>query len=165
MKLCDFLTLILSHHGEMIRTLAGLMPEWELDQEALLEALENAQEQEEEISSQSSSPGKSQRAATVKSYQKIAHTVSSLKLPEWLEFYLWSYAPYRKWIQSNLDLDAPFEDAQAIEHVCTYGEKWVHRLGFPSDKTRTLENLARDRWLKFRTEALRSSGRRPLQSV
>lgn len=179
MRVCDFLAMVLQTQGEVLKELLLSLPEWELSQDDFMEALERAHETPEIPVASPMQPthsglavqaGKRKSPPKGQAYQVIAHTVTALKLPEWLEFYVWSYPFYRNLIESDIDIQAPMSHAVAdpattVEAARSAGERWVLGLGLPPERSKIIEDLAQESWLRFRAQALRGIGRRPLQSI
>jgi hypothetical protein len=172
-RLADYLTMTLQAHGDFLREIWTHVQRHGLDQEKIMEAFEAAQE----IVAPEANPRKRmERGRNGKPYASIGHAVNAMNLPEALEFYLWSYPYYRSWIESSADLEAPIEDVfdrpeDEVERARAYADAWAKHLIFVDlqESERRVEDALRtfslDRWLKFRTQALRAVGRRPLQRV
>ena len=52
-------------------------------------------------------------------YARLENTVRESGLPKTLEFHLWAYPPYRKWIESASRLDASLSQDEASHAVAS----------------------------------------------
>ncbi len=189
MRLAEFLSQILATHGEVLLRLAALLGE-----EELLELLEKAEELHPTDTAHDAddpqglkefarwetwlkerlvaSPGESAPQAMA----EIQSTVSSLDLPEVLEFYVWAYPAYRAYVETSLGLalripkqgptGAPSESGlQLTEDAVARAKSWFRRLPLPPQIAATAERAAEVPWLRFRSEVLKRVGRRPLGPV
>jgi len=172
-RLADYLTMTLQAHGDLLREVWTHVQRHGLNQDAILEAFEKAQE----VEAPAAQPQKTmERGKNGRPYVSIGHAVNAMNLPEPLEFYVWSYPYYRRWIESAADLEAPIETVfknpeEEVEQARAYAAQWARHLIFIElqDSERRVEDALQafslDRWLKFRSQALRAVGRRPLQSI
>jgi len=182
MRLAEFLSEILSAHGQVLLRLAALIGE-----DALLELLERAEELypsgDEDIESFEKweawlkerlvhSPGESSSQAMA----EIQSAVTELHLPEVLEFYVWAYPTYRAYVETGLNLalriprlsatGGPSESgAQLTEDALLRAQEWFKRLPLPSTHAAAAERAAEIPWLRFRAEVLKRVGIRPLGPV
>jgi hypothetical protein len=180
-RLAEFLAQILATHGEVLLRLAALIGE-----EELLELLEKAEELHPADDTLDeferwdawlkerlvTSPGESAPQAMA----EIQSTVSSLDLPEVLEFYVWAYPGYRAYVETSAGLamriprqgptGAPSESGlQLTEDAVSRAKAWFRRLPLPPQIVATAERAAEVPWLRFRSEVLKRVGRRPLGPV
>ena len=103
-------------------------------------------------------------------YAEIEGAVLELKLPEVLEFHLWAYPFYRKFVESPLDLKMNInKDCGAIEALVEEAvyesQLWTKRLSLPSPISQHVERIVQTPWIRFRSEVLKKSGKRPFQSL
>lgn len=180
MRLVDFLVLLLSAQAETLKRLGAFFGE-----ENLVAMLEDAGESFDDRRLAGLEPAKfaSTSVASVtwisastphtnaNAYAELEGTVRELDLPEVLEFHLWAYPHYRAFIESAVDLDARLppgggESGTAlIEEACSSAEAWVKALPIPPSVAAAAYKAAHVPWLRFRTEALKKMGRRPLGAV
>lgn len=182
MRLAEFLSEILSAHGQVLLRLAALVGE-----DDLLELLERAEELypsgDEDIESFEKwekwlkerlvhAPGESSSQAMA----EIQSAVTELHLPEVLEFYVWAYPTYRAYVETGVSLalriprlsatGGPSESgAQLTEDTLLRAKEWFKRLPLPSTLAPAAERAAEIPWLRFRAEVLKRVGRRPLGPV
>ena len=161
--------MLLQAHAHTLQRLAALLGE-----DVVIEILELAGERNAEVSGAGLAtkapikPGKLRTAEA--SYGEIEHAVNQIKLSPMLEFYLWSYQPYRELIESSIELNAVIDtDGGAInefvEHSVASAHAWVRSLHLPPDIAKQTEAAASVPWTRFRMHVLTSAGRRPFASV
>ena len=180
MRLVDFLVLLLSAHAETLKRLAAFFGE-----EVLVAMLEDAGESFDDRRLAGLEPQKfaTSSVATVtwidspsphsnaNAYSELEGTVRELGLPEVLEFHLWAYPHYRAFIESSIDLNARLspEDGRSglslVDEAVEASEAWVRALPIPPAVSAAAFKAAAQPWIRFRTEALRKMGRRPLGAV
>lgn len=180
MRLVDFLVLLLNAQAETLKRLGAFFGE-----EILVAMLEDAGESFDDRRLAGLEPAKfaSTSVASVtwiaaptphtnaNAYAELEGTVRELDLPEVLEFHLWAYPHYRAFIESAVDLDARLpagggESGTAlIEEAVSSAEAWVKALPIPPAIAAAAYKAAQVPWLRFRTEALKKMGRRPLGAV
>ena len=181
MRLVEFLMLLLEAHGESLLRLAAFFGEDEL-----FEILENYGDRYSELTE--GVPEKKARALIQKlellppirseaglAYQALEGTVQNLNLPPPLEFHLWAYPFYRAFVESELDLDSriaasgPFHAADTgtilVEEAVAQAEAWIHHMPLPPQVSKPAERAAYVPWLRFRTNALKRIGKRPIGPV
>lgn len=171
MTLSAFLIQILKTHASTLQHLAAYFGE-----EVLFELLELAAENHDEDPDLNPefhldlswfylpNPSLSQ------GYAEIEGAVLELKLPEVLEFHLWAYPFYRKFVESSLDLKMSiYKENGAIEALVEEAlyesQLWIKRLPLPSQISQHAERIAQTPWIRFRSEVLKKSGKRPFQSI
>jgi hypothetical protein len=179
-RLVDFLIAILQAHGQTLSRLAALLGE-----ESLVDLLETAGElaQTSENSTKSQDFAKKHECFEPISadalsgysnpYAELSGAVQELDLSEPLQFHLWTYPPYRQWIESSLSLDQkickPTENREAgswlVECAVQEAQAWMRGLPLPPDLSARAERAAEIPWLRFRSEVLKKIGRRPLGPV
>jgi hypothetical protein len=104
-------------------------------------------------------------------YAELEMAVQEMKLPKMLEFYLWAYPPYRAFIESSLDLNSRIPGpggnvgTAIVEEAVAQAQNWIKALPIPPAIGQQAERAAQIPWLRFRTEALKRIGRRPLGPV
>lgn len=176
MRLVDFLVLLLQAHAETLRRLAAFFGE-----ENLIQLLEDAGESfdDRRLAGLEPIPSGASFSKTTWSegespssnpYAELEGTVHELALPEILEFHLWAYPHYRHFIESAIMLNARLTSgtdsgALLIEEACASAEAWVRTLAIPPSVAAAAHKAALVPWLRFRTEALKKIGRRPLGAV
>jgi hypothetical protein len=172
MRLVDFLIELLEAQAQTLQRLAALFGE-----ERLLDLLEQAGELPTDPvellhgpaellnSGQVEAPSRQSAGST---YAELEGAVRELGLPEVLEFHLWAYPHYRAFIESSLDLasriagDAPLA---LIDEAVAQSEAWVKRLPIPPAIWPQAKAAGQHPWLRFRTNVLKRSGRRPLGAI
>ena len=171
MTLSAFLSQILETHAITLQHLAAFFGE-----EALFELLEQSAEAHSEDPDLNPEfhldlnwfylpkPSLSQ------GYAEIEGSVLELKLPEVLEFHLWAYPFYRKFVESSLNLKSNItRDSGAIEALVEEAvyeaQVWIKRLPLPSQLSQHAQRIAHTPWIRFRSDILKKSGKRPFQSL
>ena len=170
MRLVDFLIYLLEAQAQTLHRLAALFGE-----EMLLHMLEESGDRiaeqvapsrfrldwfEPPLSTGYSSP-----------YAELEGAVHDFKLPAVLEFHLWAYPFYRAFIESGLELDAripgPGGDAGLllVDEVVEQAEAWVKLLPIAQEFSLQAQRAAHMPWLRFRTQALKRIGKRPMGPV
>lgn len=180
MRLVDFLILVLEAHAETLKRLSLIVGEDELieaieahDSESI-QKLRDPTELKALVSELT--PDSPHRPGDFHGelgdpYRKLEGAVLDFELPPVLEFYLWAYAPYRVWIESGTDLGWKIPGpggelgTRMVETLVTASERWIQTLPLPRELMFQAEHAARVPWLKFRTQALKQIGRRPLGPV
>jgi hypothetical protein len=174
MRLVDFLILVLEAHGRTLQRLAALFGE-----EPLLELLELAGEN---TSEDEACPALGARWFTAPStggspgaaYAELESSVHDLSLAAQLEFHVWAYPHYRAFIESPLELGARLasggqasEDpaTAVIDEAVARARDWLKKLPIPPELWNQAESAASVSWVRFRTEALKKAGRRPLGAL
>jgi hypothetical protein len=180
MRLVDFLVLLLRAHAETLKRLGAFFGE-----ETLVAMLEDAGESFDDRRLAGLEPAKFATTSVASviwidtptprsntnAYGELEGTVRELDLPEVLEFHLWAYPHYRAFIESAIDLNSRLapggtEPGTAlIEEACASAEAWVKALPIPPSVAAAAYKAAQIPWLRFRTEALKKMGRRPLGAV
>jgi hypothetical protein len=180
MRLVDFLVLLLSAHAETLKRLGAFFGE-----EALIALLEDAGESFDDRKLAGLEPPKFAQTAVASitwidsptphtnanAYAELEGTVHELALPEILEFHLWAYPHYRAFIESAIDLNARLDPGskesgtELIDEAFAAAEAWVKSLSIPPSVAGPAFKAAQIPWIRFRTEALKKMGRRPLGAV
>ena len=178
MRIADFLILILQSHAQTLQRLAALFGEDEFT-----EMLENAEEPStpgfdpEEFSDGSLRLIRPQAGDAGAAYQQLEGCVRELSLPEVLEFHLWAYPFYRAFIESSLDLNVRIPSAGVprelggetgsalVMEAIRQHHEWLKRLAIPERVRARAQAAAETPWLRFRSEALKRLGHRPLGPV
>ena len=180
MRLVDFLVLLLQAHAETLKRLAAFFGE-----ESLVALLEDAGESFDDRRLAGMAPPSFAKTAVASvtwidtptphsnanAYAELEGTVHELGLPEVLEFHLWAYPHYRAFIESSVDLNARLSPGNSdagmalIEEATAAAEAWVKTLAIPPAVAAAAYKAAHVPWLRFRTEALKKIGRRPLGAV
>jgi hypothetical protein len=181
MRLVEFLSLLLITHGESLKRLAALLgedelvailesqPEDTLSGEPVLshEVLGWFQPPDQTPWSQTERRNPAQRSP----YQELEWSVKDQNIPMVLQFYIWAYPPYRKWIERNIDLNVRFPNPvtpavmKVIDEVIEDARIWVKKLPIAPDMAVRAATTAKNPWLKFRADVLKAMGHRPLQAL
>lgn len=177
MRLYEFLAFILEAHGQTLRALSEFMCE-----DTCLEILEQAGD----LNSDSDGvvrpalaagetpffPEKKEGYRPIlggfSPYGFIEGTVRELGLPEVLEFHLWSYPGYRKFVESKLPLETVFDGAHAEEVIREAREAelaWFRSLPIQIPVSVELEKMLAQPWLRFRTQVMQRCGIRTLGAL
>jgi hypothetical protein len=104
-------------------------------------------------------------------YAEIEGAVREFKLPSPLEFHLWAYPHYRAFIESELDLDSRIPGAghdvglALVDEAVMKAEEWIRSLPIADEFRKQAESAAHVPWLRFRTQALKRIGKRPMGPV
>lgn len=176
MRLVDFLVLLLQAHADTLRRLAAFFGE-----EEFIEMLEDSGETIESALPPTKYAGEagasviwidsSSPHSNANAYAELEGTVQELGLPEPLAFHLWAYPHYRTFIQSSLDLNSRMAPgggsagAALIDEACQQAEAWAKALPITAAVQAAALKAAQLPWIRFRTEALKKMGRRPLGAV
>ena len=180
MRLVDFLVLLLGAQAEALKRLAAFFGE-----EVLVAMLEDAGESFDDRRLAGLEPAKYASTSAGKiawtppqtphtnanAYSELEGTVRELALPEVLEFHLWAYPHYRAFIESAIDLDArlPAGGGESgtflIDEAVAAADAWTKELPIPPAVSAAAFKAAQVPWIRFRTEALKKMGRRPLGAV
>jgi hypothetical protein len=180
MRLVDFLVLLLQAHAETLKRLGAFFGE-----ENLVHLLEDAGESFDDRKLAGLEPPKFAVTSVASitwidtptphsmasAYAELEGTVHELALPEVLEFHLWAYPHYRAFIESAIDLNARLapgggESGTAlIDETIAAADAWVRSLAIPPAVSAAAFKAAQVPWIRFRTEALKKMGRRPLGAV
>lgn len=181
MRLVEFLILLLEAHAQSLQQLAAFLGE-----EELLQILEDygdrfneitqgqiqsrALEFVEKLSLEEPLPD-----ASSSTYQELEGSVHEFQLPAVLEFHLWTYPFYRALIESSHDLNARIPRSSAfqsnsigshlVDEAMAQASAWIRHIPFPPQICQHAEKAASDPWLRFRTNALKRIGKRPLGPV
>ncbi len=177
MRLYEFLAFILEAHGQTLRELSDFLGE-----DTFLALLEEAGE----LNSDKDGavlpalaegeipffPEKKEGYRPIlggfSPYGFIEGTVRELALPEVLEFHLWSYPGYRKFMESRLALETVFDGAHAetlIKNARDAELEWYRSLPMQLPVSMTLEKALAQPWLRFRTQVLQRCGIRTLGAL
>lgn len=157
MKLVDFLCGILQAHAETLKHLAGILGEDEL-----VDALE-AMDDDEPFRLDELVVSPLPAAIKEDVYTRLENTVRECGLPQVLEFYLWAYPPYRRWIEGLVRLDSILtsEDAaRAVEMSVGEAARWRAQLLARSPQAEQIAQQVGSPWLRLRTRVLQSVGMR-----
>ncbi len=176
MRLVDFLILLLSAHAETLKRLAAFFGE-----DVFTEMLEDSGETIDKALPPRKYTEKAGAAliwidlnsprTNANAYAELEGSVHEFDLPEVLEFHLWAYPHYRAFIESAVDLNARMapgggtSGTALIEEACIQAEAWAHALPIPPAVAAAAHKAALVPWIRFRTEALKKMGRRPLGVV
>lgn len=174
MRLVDFLILLLAAHAETMKRLAAFFGE-----ENFTEMLEESGDDIDQALPPTKYAGAAGASviwidapghSNTNAYAELEGNVRDFELPAMLQFHLWAYPHYRAFIESSIDLNArmqPGADSGAalIEEACTQADAWVKALPIPPAVAAAAYKAASVPWLRFRTEALKKMGRRPLGAV
>lgn len=176
MRLVDFLILLLGAHSEALKRLAAFFGE-----ERFIDMLEDSGDTIDKSLPIRKFTDKAGAAliwidmnsprTNANAYVELEGAVRELSLPEVLEFHLWAYPHYRAFIESSVDLNARMapgggsSGAALIEEACIQAEAWAHALPIPPAVAGAAHKAALVPWLRFRAEALKKMGRRPLGAV
>jgi hypothetical protein len=173
-RLIDFLILLLQTHASTLQRLAALLGE-----EDLLRLLEDVGDHAEPLPEHSNielewfeSGHFSVEAVRFRPiYGELEGAVHELKLPAFLEFYLWSYPYYRRLIESSIDLKSrirgPSHPAATflVEDALAYAKRWVKQLPVAPELAIQVEKTALMPWVRFRSEFLKKVGKRPMMPL
>lgn len=173
MKLADLLAQILESHGEGLKRLAAYFGE-----EAFMELIESGTPEEPAHQAKLTAIAKKtqgvERIQTLEmdqGYREIQSRVRDLGLPEFLEFYLWAFPPYRALIENSVELGAslPRENQalsrELVDGVIHGAEFWIRSLPIPTASFAAAERAYQVPWIRFRDVALRKLGISPLQAL
>lgn len=180
MRLVDFLVLLLRAQAETLKRLGAFFGE-----ETLVTMLEDAGESFDDRRLAGLEPEKFARSSVASvawiessashsggnAYAELEGTMHELGLPEVLEFHLWAYPHYRAAIESAIDLNArlPAGGGETgmvlIEEAVAAAEAWTKMLAIPPAVAAAASKAASTPWIRFRTEAMKKMGRRPLGAV
>lgn len=176
--LAEFLIYLLQAHGETLKRLAALLGE-----DNLVSVLELAGERDATRDGTTGVPASpsfnfglfEDSAGTLPScdpaYRELEGAVHDLQLPAPLEFHLWAYPSYRALIESPLELTTripgPGGDAgiELVDVAIAQAQAWVEQLGLPEPFSSQARRAAHVPWLRFRTQALKRIGKRPIGPV
>lgn len=172
MRLVDFLILMLEAHARTLQRLGALLGE-DVLVELLEQAGENASEDEACPALGARWFSGASSGSPAAAYAELESTVHEFKLPAMLEFHVWAYPHYRAFIESPLELgsrlatDARGPDATTalVDEAVEQARAWLKKLPIPLDIWRQAETAASVPWVRFRTEALKKAGKRPLGAV
>ncbi len=174
MRVVDFLSFILKSHGQTLQELAAFLQE-----DVLFEVLEQAGELDRppslaEVTQYLSlhttlTPLREAHPSYESPYVLLENTVREIHLSPVLEFHLWAYPHYRAFVESSVDLSAsvvqdskgPILVGEAVERA----QEWVKTLPLPPESGKLAEAISRKIWLRFRTEALKKMGLRPISAA
>ncbi len=177
MRLVDFLSALLTAHGQTLSRLAAFFGE-----DVFIEMLEDSGETIEDALPASKFAKKihadgviwldSPQSSNANAYMQLEGAVREIGLPEFLQFHLWAYPHYRAFIESSLDLnsriraDANSDAAvQLVEEAVQQAQAWVRALPIPPMAAPAAERAAQMPWIRFRTEILKHLGKRPFGAV
>lgn len=174
MRLVDLLILLLGAHADTLRRLSAFFGE-----ETFVEMLEESGETIENSLPPTVYAGTvgapviwiESQASNSNVYAELEGTVSEFQISAVLHFHVWAYPHYRKFIESAIDLNArlPAGGGEAglalIEEACLQAEAWVSALPISAAVKPAALKAAQIPWLRFRSEALKKMGRRPLGAV
>lgn len=178
MSLSSLLILLLEAHGEGLKRLAAFFGE-----EAFMEIVETAEDDATSaaepasharlsaIARQSERVERIQTLETDQGYREIQASVRELGLPEFLEFYLWAFPPYRALVENAVELGAhlPSENKELsrelVEGVIQGANFWLRSLPIPAASAAAAERAYQVPWLRFRGAALKGMGLSPLQAL
>lgn len=174
MRLVDLLILLLSAHADTLRRLSAFFGE-----ETFVEMLEESGETIEDALPPTEYAGTvgasiiwiDSQVSNSNAYAELEGTVSEFQISAVLHFHVWAYPHYRKFIESAIDLNArlPVGGGDAgpalIEEACLQAEAWVAALPMSGAVKPAAQKAAQIPWLRFRSEALKKMGRRPLETV
>jgi hypothetical protein len=189
MRLVDFLIALLEAHAQALHGLGALLGEEELIE--AIDAMDGApavvQDATEArafvtriaseyaiLKAEDRIPNLSSAILTGSSgdpYRLLEGAVRGFNLTPVLEFYLWTYPLYRAYIECSLPLDwvipSPGTDlgTRMVEDAVVRAERWMQLLMLPRPIAMRAEQYSRVPWLKFRANALKRAGRRPLGPV
>jgi hypothetical protein len=101
---------------------------------------------------------------------RLQGAVQELKLGPVLEFHLWAYPYYRFIIESSISLNSEIcltghALEKMVESAMQEAEKWIQFLPIPPRYGKNAERIALIPWLRFRSEVLKSSGRRAISRI
>lgn len=157
MKVVDFLCGLLEAHAETLKYLAGVMGE-----EGLVEALE-AMDDEGPLLFDKVDVFPVPPAIQENLYTRLESTVSDSGLPKVLQFYLWAYPPYRRWVEGLGRLDATLtqnDAARAVEASVGDAHRWRSTLLARLPQAEQMVAVMGSPWLRLRTRVLQSVGMR-----
>jgi len=166
-RLVEFLIYLLGAHAATLQRLAALLGEGVLRE--LLESIGDVETEKEAkpLTVQLNRPAWS---APSDAYAEIEAAVREMRLPATLEFYLWSYPPYRHLIESSLDLNATIDPAglafsDFVDEAIDQARHWIRKLPLPPEIGLQAEQVSDFPWRRFRGAVLKKLGKRPLERV
>lgn len=159
-NLANFLSFVLARHADGLKLLAE-----SLSEDLLVEIIERRFEDE---TYKGMSPllaagvwedPEESHADVV--YEEIQTTVEKSKLPQSLEFYLWTYPYYRTWIEDQFLLDSFLKKEEYLEPLLDEARlewiRWLEYLGLPSAQTKSLKEVMNTRWQSEQKKSLKGS--------
>lgn len=147
--LAQFLSFVLTRHADGLKLLAETFSE-----KLLIEILERRFEDE-------SYKGESQLIAkgvwedpeishAEEVYEEIQNSVEKSKLSKPLEFYLWTYPYYRRWIEDQFLLDSVLKKNEYLEPLLEEAQtewvRWLDYLGIPDLQANQIKDVMNTRW-------------------
>lgn len=176
MRLAEFLVLLLQAHADTLKRLAAFFGE-----ERLVDMLEESGETIDQALPPRKLAGSAGASviwidtpvphSNANAYAELEGNVHEMGLPATLEFHLWAYPHYRAFIESAIDLNSRMapgggdSGGELIEEAVQQADAWVRALPIHPKLAPRAYAMAQVPWLRFRTEALRKMGRRPLGPV
>ncbi len=175
MRLVEFLILLLEAHAQTLQRLAAVFGEDEL-----IEILENAAEGANYTAPSSQKilqfhPDWMEQARagedTSLAYTELEGAVREMGLAPMLEFHLWAYPHYRAFIEGPINLNSRIRGGGSnagvalVEEALSQANAWIRALPLPPAASAQAERAAEVAWLRFRANALRKIGRRPMGPV
>jgi len=185
MRFVEFLIRMLSAHAETLQALSMLLGE-----DVLVGLLENFPDSDdikdifkepspeqiavfENLANPPPPPHKPERrlASPRSPYQELDWSVQELHLPALLSFYIWTYPPYRRWVESKIDLGACVTSKDSpellgiIEQAAEDARHWTRQMPIPPQMAARVDAVVKKAWLKFRADMLKTVGQRPMQPV
>lgn len=177
MRLVDFLINLLNAHADTLKQLREILTE-----EGLIEILENALVNTQEIENPSlepkptnliwfTRPNSPSSFSPSTAYTELENAVRTLNLPPILEFYLWSYPHYRAFIESPLDLNSQIQgnDSHAaialVNEAMDQAKSWIRKLHLHPEVSKSAEIASQAAWTRFRTRVMKRVGLRPFETI
>jgi hypothetical protein len=161
-RLVQFLILVLETHAQSLQRLAAFFGE-----EVLFELLEMQEDEPRRLPvNKGYFKPAVEKGVSGQAYGELESAVRAMKLHPVLEFHVWAYPFYRSYIESEIDLNSMAETGTAIvDEAIAEAKNWIHQLPLPPAFAAQAERAAEIPWVKFRANALKKIGKRPLGPV
>ena len=169
MRIVDFLILTLRTHGGLLSDLSSLVGAPALNR--ILAAYDPAQLALQQSKLFEHFPLKPRSASAGFPFEELEAAVGALKLSEQLEHYVWAYPYYRTFIEGNVDIQErlPLANTKVLtdlaEEAGAQALSWINGLPLLAEERSKAEELSRNRWVRFRAELFKGTGKNPLRTV
>jgi len=173
-RIVDFLILLLSAHAQALDRLAQTFGE-----EVLLAILDRTAEKTDEDPPFPPLDAKWFRNQGIRGvgtqdqpYAEIQDAITAMKLLPGVEFHVWAYPYYRRFIESSLDLNAWIQQTSAegdnpslrlIDDAIAYAHSWARSFPVVPEYLHRIEHAVHFPWVRFRSQAMRRLGVRPME--
>lgn len=170
MRWVDFLVQVLKTQGRTLQRLSVLYGE-----DTLIEWMEAAGDEMAtpdltfQIESSWLLPAQPTQS-TFSPLEALEQAARETELSAVLEFYLWTYPYYRTLVESPIDLRAEIQlkkNPEFIGHIVdeavTQAKLWLEQLRLPVRIRDQAEKASLVLWVRFRSDALKLAGQRPME--